>query len=302
MIRRFVTIRGGGLLMLGGQESMRGKGYENSILSQLLPVYGDSVSEDPSDWTNNPNEVAGKQVRFELTREGWLQPFMRVADTEPKEKDRLTSMPSFQVVNKTSNIKPGASVFAQGKLVEREMNGDSDERIASPDAESLPLFVVQRYGRGRTAAFLIGDWWRWAMRRQTIAPSPMYQAWRQMIRWMVNDVPRSITLSSEKVVGATKLRRVIAEVKGPDFKILDNALVSVELNQPDGSKKELTLESSADIPGRYEAIVLCETEGVYLATANCRAEDESPLGSAYTGWSHEPIADEVRRLGEDSQF
>lgn len=302
MIRRFVTIRGGGLLMLGGQESMRGKGYENSILSQLLPVYGDSVSEDPSDWTNNPNEINGKQVRFELTREGWLQPFMRVADTEPKEKDRLMSMPGFQVVNKTSNIKPGASVFAQGKLVDRQMDGDSDERIGSPDSESLPLFVVQRYGRGRTAAFLIGDWWRWAMRRQTSAPSPLFQAWRQMIRWMVNDVPRSITLSSEKVEGATKLRRVIAEVKGPDFKIMDNALVSVELKQPDGSKKELTLESSADIPGRYEAIVLCETEGVYLATANCRAEDESQLGSADTGWSHEPIADEVRRLGEDTQF
>ncbi|MCU0710954.1 MAG: hypothetical protein MUC43_02765 [Pirellula sp.] len=307
MIRRFVTIRGGGLLMLGGQESMRGKGYENSILSQLLPVYGDSVSEDPADWTNNPNNQAGPEVRFELTREGWLQPFMRVADTEPKEKDRLSSMPAFQVLNKTTSIKPGASVFAQGRQEEREMPGGPDEPSDTGDLrnrnqETVPLFVVQKYGRGRTAAFLIGDWWRWAMHRQSKDPSPMFQAWRQMIRWMVNDVPRAISLTSEKVSGATKLRRVIADVKGPDFKIMDNAQVTVELESPDGSKSELVLEASAEVPGRYESIVLCEQDGVYIATATCKAEDESVLGDAQTGWTHEPMADEVRQLGEDVAF
>jgi hypothetical protein len=307
MIRRFVTIRGGGLLMLGGQESMRGKSYENSVLSQLLPVYADSISEDPSDWTNNPNELAGQEVRFELTREGWLQPFMRTADTEPKEKERLSAMPGFQVLNKTSSIKPGASVFAQGKVFATGMpeeNGDtSDQReLGDREPEAVPLFVVQKYGRGRTAAFLIGDWWRWAMHRQSPDQSPMFQAWRQMIRWMVNDVPRSITLSSEKVDGATKLRRVIADVKGPDFKIVDNALVNVELKSPDGKKTELLLEASSEVPGRYESIVLCEQDGVYIATADCKSEDESTLGDAQTGWTHEPIADELRQLGEDAEF
>jgi hypothetical protein len=304
MIRRFVTIRGGGLLMLGGQESMRGKSFENSVLSQLLPVYGDSISEDPSDWTNNPNDIAGGQVRFELTREGWLQPFMRTADTELKEKQRLSEMPDFQVVNKTSAVKPGASVLARGTIARpgssNELGelGEQDIR----DSETVPLFVVQKYGRGRTAAFLVGDWWRWAMYRKSLDQSPMFQAWRQMIRWMVNDVPRSITMSSEKVAGATKLRRIIADVKGPDFRIVDNAVVNVELKGPDGNKTDLRLEPSLEVPGRYESIVLCEQDGIYVATANCKSEDESPLGDAQTGWAHEPIADELRQLGEDTQF
>jgi hypothetical protein len=314
MIRRFVTIRGGGLLMLGGQESMRGKSYENSVLSQLLPVYGDNISEDPSDWTNNPNELAGQEVRFELTREGWLQPFMRTADTEPKEKERLAAMPGFQVLNKTSSVKPGASVLAQGNVFANEMPGEPNGIPGEPgetsdkgelnnrDPEAVPLFVVQKYGRGRTAAFLIGDWWRWAMHRQSSDQSPMFQAWRQMIRWMVNDVPRSITLSSEKVAGASKLRRIIADVKGPDFKIVDNAMIIVELKSPDGSKTELSLEASSEVPGRYESIVLCEQDGVYIATAECKSEDESTLGNAQTGWTHEPIADELRQLGEDTEF
>ncbi|MCU0720591.1 MAG: hypothetical protein MUC83_12855, partial [Pirellula sp.] len=301
MIRRFVTIRGGGLLMLGGQESMRGKSYENSVLSQLLPVYGDSLSEDPSDWTNNPNDLAGQEVRFELTREGWLQPFMRTADTEPKEKERLAAMPGFQVLNKTSNIKPGASILAQGRLGERG-SIDNPEGETNQDPENLPLFVVQKYGRGRTAAFLIGDWWRWAMHRKSSDQSPMFQAWRQMIRWMVNDVPRTITLTSEKVAGATKLRRVIADVKGPDFKIVDNAVVKIELASPDGKKTELLLEASSEVPGRYESMVLCEQDGVYIATADCKSEDESTLGVAQAGWTHEPIANELRQLGEDVPF
>lgn len=304
MIRRFVTVRGGGLLMLGGQESMRGKSFENSVLSQLLPVYGDSISEDPSDWTTNPNETVGQRVRFELTREGWLQPFMRTADTEIKEKGRLSEMPDFQVVNKTSAVKPGASVLASGTLAGPGSTNDLGElgEQVKTDSEAVPLFVVQRYGRGRTAAFLIGDWWRWAMYRKSLEQSPMFQAWRQMIRWMVNDVPRSITMSSEKVTGATKLRRIIADVKGPDFKIVDNAKVNVELKGPDGNKTELRLEPSLEVPGRYESIVLCEQDGIYIATANCESEDESILGNAQTGWTNEPIADELRQLGEDTEF
>ncbi|MFN7874860.1 MAG: hypothetical protein ACK5PB_06050 [Pirellula sp.] len=304
MIRRFVTVRGGGLLMLGGQESMRGKSFENSVLSQLLPVYGDSISEDPSDWTNNPNEAVGQQIRFELTREGWLQPFMRTVDTELREKERLSEMPDFQVVNKTSDVKPGASVLASGTLAGPGSTNNLGELGESGDrnSETVPLFVVQKYGRGRTAAFLIGDWWRWAMHRKSLDQSPMFQAWRQMIRWMVNDVPRSITMSSEKVTGAAKLRRIIADVKGPDFKIVDNAIVNVELKEPDGNKTELRLEPSLDVPGRYESIVLCEQDGIYVATATCESEDESILGNAQTGWANEPIADELRQLGEDSEF
>lgn len=304
MIRRFVTIRGGGLLMLGGQESMRGKSFENSVLSQLLPVYGDSISEDPAEWTSNPNEIANEQIRFELTREGWLQPFMRTADTEVKEKDRISQMPNFQVVNKTSSVKPGASVLASGTIARpgdsNDLNDLSNQGLQ--DSESVPLFVVQKYGRGRTAAFLVGDWWRWAMHRNSVDQSPMFQAWRQMIRWMVNDVPRSITMSSEKVAGATRLRRIVADVKGSDFKIVDNAIVNVELTGPDGKKTELLLEPSLEAPGRYESIVLCEQDGIYIATAYCTSEDESSLGTAQTGWSYEPIADELRQLGEDSQF
>ncbi|MFM7926619.1 MAG: hypothetical protein ACKO9Q_02815, partial [Pirellula sp.] len=41
LLRQFVSQRGGSLLMLGGQESMRGRKFRDSVLGQLLPVYGD---------------------------------------------------------------------------------------------------------------------------------------------------------------------------------------------------------------------------------------------------------------------
>ena len=39
LIRRHVSERGGGFMMLGGQESFTQGGYENTPIAELLPVY-----------------------------------------------------------------------------------------------------------------------------------------------------------------------------------------------------------------------------------------------------------------------
>ena len=118
MLRQFVTIRGGGLLVLGGQESMRGKGFSDSVLSQLLPIYCDDgtagIGEEAFD--GEPLSI----VRYELSREGWLQPFLRLADNEMAERDRLERMPPFQVLNRMNKVKPGASVMAEANIDGKE--------------------------------------------------------------------------------------------------------------------------------------------------------------------------------------
>ena len=169
-------------MALGGQESMRGNDFRNSVISQLLPIYGEDGPVEKNEMTNDPNTETVASVRMELTRDGWLQPFMRLADTELNEKKRLEKMPGFQVWNRVKDIKPGAAILSQG-IIE---GGDP-----------IPLLVTQRFGRGRTSAFLLGDWWRWAMRREDSDPVPLYQGWRQLARWLVTDVPKRIQVSSE---------------------------------------------------------------------------------------------------------
>src|SRR5690606_28812289 len=97
--------RGGGVLMLGGMECFREGEYHRTPIGDMLPVYLDRPSSSES----------GSPVRFELAREGWLQPWARLRDEEGAERRRLESMPAFLVANRVASVKPGASVIATAK-------------------------------------------------------------------------------------------------------------------------------------------------------------------------------------------
>jgi hypothetical protein len=89
LIERFVSQRGGSVLMLGGQECYRAGGYEHTPVGQILPVYLDRVS------ASAPIE----DVRFNLTREGWLEPWTRLRTQQEEDETRLSQMPAFFSVN-----------------------------------------------------------------------------------------------------------------------------------------------------------------------------------------------------------
>ncbi len=283
MLRQFVTIRGGALLVLGGQESMRGKGFSDSVLSQLLPIYCEDgiVGGNDSSADSDPNSV----VRFQLTREGWLQPFLRLADNEVAERDRLERMPPFQVLNRMNKVKPGASVLA-------EVNIDSKEQV--------PAFISQRFGKGRTATFMIGDMWRWGLHHEGSGAAPIFQAWRQIVRWMIADVPRSIQMQLGESKGSGKVANLIVQVKGTDFKAVDNATVRITISSPSGKSILVDTDASSKTAGQYEALYVAEEEGVYSATAEVSAQDGSKLGNAQLGWVYQPSAIELQSLGENS--
>ncbi len=282
LLRQFVTIRGGGLLVLGGQESMRGRGFSDSVLSQLLPIYCEDGSTKATE-----DSFEGEQqstIRYQLSREGWLQPFLRLADNEQAERARLERMPSFQVLNRMSKVKPGASILADATI-------DGKEKV--------PVFISQRFGKGRTATFMIGDMWRWGLQHEGSGPSPIFQAWRQMIRWMIADVPKSIQMQLGESCGSSKVANLSVQVKGTDFKSIDNAIVKISVTSPSGAKIVADAEASAKTAGQYDGIFVAEEEGVYSATADIASPDGSKLGTAQLGWVYQPSASEFQSLGEN---
>jgi uncharacterized membrane protein len=286
LLREFVSLRGGGLLYLGGTESMRGKGFRESILAQMLPIYGEDRTRAG---TQGVGASQAPRFRYELTREGWLQPFLRTADTEAAEQARLTAMPALRVLNEAGGIKPGAVVLSQAGL-------EGDQR--------QPALVTQRFGKGRTAAFLVGDLWRWGLHHADSTPAPLYQAWRQMIRWLVSEVPQPVSmrvtpaLASPAAVAAT----VMVEVKSVTFEPKEDVEVEIAIRQPSGSIVKAKAEASAERPGLYEFPLVTTEEGGYLATAMVTNADGSPLGSCHAGWSHEPRATELRHLGTERRL
>jgi len=297
LLRQFVTVRGGSLIILGGTESMRGKGFHDSILSQMLPFYGDSTFRssamvDSSPGIDEYSQTIGSQTfHFQLTREGWLQPFLRLADNEALERKRLESMPPFEVITRVPKLKPGASVLVEA----------SDKAN-----QNLPVLITHRFGKGRTAALTIGDMWRWGLHdnqdptgSKPPGVSPLSQSWRQMIRWLIADVPHTIEMQLIDPFSNGKAFRLRIDVKGSDFQAVDNANVQVTVNAPTGKTIHCRAEPSLDSIGSYEATVVGDQEGGYSAIAEVTSSTGKPLGSTQLGWAYEPLVAEYQSLGEN---
>ncbi len=287
LLRQFVSIRGGGLLFLGGTESMRGKGFRESVLAQMLPVYG----EDRVETSNQLDLKQAPSIRYQLTREGWLEPFLRTADNENSQQKQLDAMPTLKVLNEAGGLKPGAIVLAEAELKEA-------------DKPKKPALIAQRFGKGKSACLMIGDMWRWGVHHQENTSAPLHQAWRQIIRWLIADVPNPISMSVEPAEGSlsgqsAKLR---VEVKTADFKAKDNVEVEIEVIRPDGSSLVGSAEPADGKSGVYEFSLITVNEGAYQARASILDRDGSPLGTAQVGWVYEPSFVELEKLGTNRNF
>lgn len=310
LLQRFVSERGAGLMMLGGTESFHEGGYHRTPIGDMLPVYLDRPSE------NSPEGP----LRFELAREGWLQTWARVRDTEAAERQSLELMPPFAVANRVRGAKPGASIIATAK----------DAR-----GREIPALVTQRFGRGRTAAFTLGDVWRWGL-RDTAAHADMDHLWRQSLRWLVAETPSKVELTTEPIP-ADPLGSIQLEVRVRDlqFKPLDNASVIIDVEpvgfRAAGTNATTTTSTAAARPsppapatrgsapqatpgpgttnvihlraepspseaGLYTATFVPRLAGGYRASTVVTNADGLEHGRAEAGWSSDPAAEEFRSL------
>ena len=279
LLQKFVSERGGGFLMLGGMESFHEGNYLRTPIGDMLPVYLDR--EEGATTPPGP-------VHLELAREGWLQAWARLRDNEADERARLDGMPPLQVVNRVRALKPGASVIATVR----------DEKGAE-----LPGLAVQRFGRGRTAALVVGDLWRWGM-KDAAARADMDKAWRQLVRWLVADVPNRVDCTVEPVPADPNGAMLVqVRVRDEKFQAVDDATVKIEVEPVvfDGTGGaaapiQLEAEPASSEPGLYQATYVPHLTGGYKATARVTNNAKSDLGRASTGWSSDLAAEEFRSL------
>jgi len=296
LLQKFVSERGGGLLMLGGAESFREGKYEHTPVGEMLPVYLDAPS-------------AGKPVanlHLTLGREGWLEPWARLRNNENDERRRLTEMPALQVLNRVRGVKPGASVIAEAQ---------------DASGTKYPALVAQRFGNGRVGALLIGDLWRWGLHDEVMRHD-QDKAWRQMIRWLISDVPERISFTTEpKPDDPNQARSLQVRARDKEFKPLDNATVKItvtEVKEPGSGRQEaarsstnaatgpitpaatnfvrLNAEPALTEAGLYEAAYVPRATGGYRAEAVVTDADGVEVGRAQTGWSSDPAAEEFKSL------
>ncbi|MFO0427271.1 MAG: glutamine amidotransferase [Planctomyces sp.] len=293
LLQEFVSRRGGGFLMTGGQESFRAGGYDRTPIGEMIPVDLARSAEQPAE-----------AVRIALTRDGWLQPWVRLRSDENAEQERLEKMPGFLSLNAVRSARPGAMVLAE---VEDMQN------------RRWPALVAQRFGRGRTAALCIADFWRWrlndgrlALERDSVPLDPDHKsedlsdhsrASRQLLRWLVSDVPRRLDIEIQDATqSGSGLTRIRAMVRGTDFHPADDADVRLTVTAPDGSVTEMTAEPSDTTSGTFESLVATPQSGAWrvrvhakLPAAEAKGNSQNQL-EATGGWAHQPEVQEMKSV------
>jgi hypothetical protein len=219
----------------------------------------------------------GRDLKLELTRDGWLAPWVRLRESEAAERTRLADMVPFWSLNKVAAIKPGATILAQ-------VNDGGTRR---------PALVVQRFGSGRVGALMIGDFWRWGFRVPE-QRADMEKAWRQLVRWMIADVPERVSVALEPVGdGAVRVR---VRVQDEQFQPVADARVILEVVEDGGEPIELVATPSDEEAGVFDVTFVPRGSGSILVKATARDAGDLSVGTAEDGWVANGAADEFQRM------
>jgi uncharacterized membrane protein len=260
MIAEFVDRRGGGLLMLGGPRSFAEGGYVGTAVADVLPVVLDRGNVQPKGTVSRMNAKP--------TRAGLATAVTQLAATEAASTEKWNSLPVITTINKVSAVKPGATVLLTG----------TDESRAE-----RPLLVYQRYGRGKSFAFLPQDSWMWQM-HHTIAVEDLTHEnfWRQLLRSLVDGVPDQVepSFASERVEPG-EAAQLVANVVDPSFVELNDASVMVTVTGPGGTVVDVPMSWDGEHPGEYSAAIPTKAPGWYEARLEATRGGKS-VGSAVT--------------------
>ena len=270
LLQRFVSERGGSVAMLGGMESLNAGGYAETSIGDMLPVYLPA------------NDARGypEKGRFELTREGMLEPWARLRLTEGEERERIANMPAFDNVHRLGPIRPGAMAIGELEFADG----------------SAPALATRRYGRGRTAVFAMTDLWRWGL-RDAESHADLDKTWRQTLRWLLADVPRPLSLKAEEE--GDRSRVLTADLLGKDFQPDDSGHVNLRVRRPDETWSSVSLRRDPVEPGSFSVKHSSLVPGPYLAEATTRATEDKLAFTSTTGWVVNSIQDEYEMLEPD---
>ena len=258
MMAEFVSERGGGLLFLGGRAAFAEGGYVGTPLADLVPA--EMVVSARGDSAHVVELTAVP------TAEGLRHPAMQVAGTDSAVALRWRTLPPLTAVNVLARAKPGASVLLEGRLGDRGL--------------TRPLLVAQRYGRGRVLALGAQDDWLWQMHADIAVEDSTHELlWRQMLRWLVSEVPDRVEAVSDDECGIGEAVPLRAIVRDSAYLRRNGVAVSGVVTGPAGGVQELPFDWAVDRDGEYAASFVPEKEGVHEVRVRSIAGRDTTLSA-----------------------
>lgn len=306
MIVDFVANRGGSVLFLGGRRAFTEGGYAGTPIADLLPVQLEG-SADPTYY---------RELKVMPTRAGEAHAALRLDPDPAVSLAKWDSLPDLSTFNRLTRLKPGATALLTG---------------SGPGvAEGQIVLASQRYGRGLVLAMPIQDSWLWQMHADVPLDNRSHEIfWRQILRWLVNEVPDQMTLeASAEPAALNQSVQLTADLRDESFARINDAVVTASIESPTGEVTELPLRWTSRADGEYTASFVPTTGGLHRVqvtasrageevTATTMAldvvEDQGEYFNAQmrapllrrmaeeTGGSFYTLAD-INRLTEDVQY
>lgn len=231
MLADFVSVRGGGLLVLGGRASLSEGGFAGTPLADVLPLTlaRGQVNEDGP----------ATPVRVRPTRAGDVHPALQLRESLSASRTRWDSLPPLTMVNTLGSLRSGATLLLSGQVE----NGRSD----------VPILAWQRYGRGMSAVFGVQDTWLWRMDASIPVEDRTHQTlWRQLTRWLVETAPAPFEIAASPArVAPGEPVQLRAQVSTPLYADVNDATVNATITAPDGTTQTVALEWALRDDGSY---------------------------------------------------
>ena len=274
-VKSFVGDFGGGLAFSAGSLVVA-EAFDKTPLAGCLPV---SLTP-PGGFS--PTATASHSFQPRITEDGWASTITRLARDPHQNRELWAALPGLFWYHPVGKIKPGALVLAEHPTDKSE-------------GKRLPLFVEQRYGRGRVFFSATDETWRW---RFIIGDRYFYAFWRQIIDRLAARTKRTrlyVEKSSYKVNEKVQLKAEAVEETMPRS---DDGSIEVTVDIPGESPRRVKLSPVDEDGTDFRGSFLATKPGNYVAKG---VLDSSGLPkTAPFSVSHSTVESNASRLDEET--
>lgn len=231
-MRELVKDRGGGLLMISGEQSAP-RAFAGTPLEDVLPVVIDPSAGRGMDFS--------RPWRPRLTTDGDLSALMRLEPNEAQNRHLWdVELPDLFWYVPTEKAKPLAQVLAVHPR-DKNQNG------------AYPLVAWQRFGAGTCFWLGFDEGWRW---RAGVGDKYHYRFYGQIVRFLslqsFTRTKRFFVTTDKTQYGVGEEVRVRAEIRDREDGAAERPTQDVLVDLPDGTTQTVNLKALEGAPGKFE--------------------------------------------------
>lgn len=236
-IRRFVE-KGGGFVMLGGENAFGLGGYTGTPIETLLPVSlspQENLLDERMDMEpTNLQHPLWQGVQEALGAPANWRPYLHL-----------------EGANATLRVKPQATL------------------LGTANGGRIPILAAWKYGKGRAMALASNTSWRWALEASSRdGKTELYEKfWRGAVRWLSgSESSAQVRIALENREGRVDAKtRVLVYAFDQNYAPLAHGRVVLSVSDPHGVKRELDGYFRKD--GEYSAEFVPASTGPHRITA-----------------------------------